>query len=48
MVHAVTKPTVEACHSVDAGRWAREGIIAPDRKWIGSWTWRDREASEVK
>jgi hypothetical protein len=47
-VHAVTKPTVEGCHSLDVGRWALDGVIGPGRKWIGSWTWRDRDTSEVK
>ena len=44
----MTKPTVEGCYSLDARRWAREGVIEPGRKWIGSWTWSDRETSEVK
>jgi hypothetical protein len=47
-VHAVTKPTVEGCHSLDVSKWVRDGVIAPGRVWTGSTTWTDPVISEVR
>ena len=35
------KTTVEECRSLDASRWQREGILAPDHIQAGGWSWTD-------
>lgn len=35
------KDTVEECRSLDAARWQREGILAPDLVQLGGWSWSD-------
>ncbi len=32
--------TVEECRHIDAGRWMREGILAPDLRRWGGWVWK--------
>src|SRR5262249_22491862 len=46
--HALTKPTVEGCHSLDAGKWVRNGVIAPGRIWTGSTISSERGTSEIR
>ena len=34
-----TKTTVEACHSIDANRWTREGILKAGVRCVGYCPW---------
>lgn len=40
------KTTVEDCRSLDASRWQREGILAPDHIQAGGWSWTDAHTGE--
>jgi len=38
--------TVEECRLIEAARWVREGIIAPDTRRWGSWIWTNSYSGE--
>ncbi len=40
------KTTVEECRHIDAGRWMREGILAPDLRRWGGWVWTNSSTGE--
>lgn len=40
------KTTVEECRQLDAARWQREGILAPDRMTAGGWQWSNARTGE--